>query len=737
MSTRISLTESMRSNLLSLQQTNDLFDITQERLATGKKVNSALDNPDNYFTAASLNNRANDLESLMDSMGQGVQTLKAADQGIEALTDLAEQAKSLTTTALDSSIVDSTISGTLKIDGYDDIKEITGIEAGDTFVISSKEDSAEVKSVMNRAVTENTLLSSLSEDLTTDLNAYQFEIYTKDGDNGDKMATIKLDVDPATATVGDFMSAINSNETIDVTASIDEDGNLVLKSNDNSLITVRDSNYAGEVTGLADLSPTSGGSTVLSDITGGSIANGTAYTFFIRNGERSDQIAKTIQDATADTTFNSLDGVTTLNAGSGATINYMLGGVSASIEIVANSSATTATGITLDNIASAFNSIAGITASVTESAGDVYLSITTDSGESIVITGGTNNGGNIVSGLGLMSDTYTATISGAMTVGDLVSTISDTAHNITASITTNGKLSISQSGTDIKNDLAIVGSGAASKTALTDLLGTNADATAGVNVANNTSTLAATLGYDTYNFEITIPQEVTTAEDLVDSINAAATAANLDITASIVDKKLVITDNLGNDLSIFDVNGGESALVLGVETNDTTGANARAEYAEQFDLLRQQMSELIEDTGYKGVNLLNGDDLTVIFNANRTSKLEIKGVTLDAVGLGISETENKWKTNEDIQKQLEQVERALETLRSQASVFGNNLTVVQTREDFSEGLIDTLTAGADKLTIADMNEEAANMLALQTRQELGTNSLSLASQSAQSVLKLF
>ena len=91
----ISLTASMRSNLLSLQQTQDLMDMTQERLSTGKKVNSAIDNPSSYYTAQSLTNRANDLNALLDSMGQGIQTIQAANEGIEAITDFVQQAKAI------------------------------------------------------------------------------------------------------------------------------------------------------------------------------------------------------------------------------------------------------------------------------------------------------------------------------------------------------------------------------------------------------------------------------------------------------------------------------------------------------------------------------------------------------------------------------------------------------------------------------------------------------------------
>ena len=90
---KISLTASMRSNLLSLQKTSSLMDLTQERLSTGKKVNSAIDNPSSFYTARSLNNRANDLDALLDSMGQGIQTIKAATTAIETATSFLSKLK--------------------------------------------------------------------------------------------------------------------------------------------------------------------------------------------------------------------------------------------------------------------------------------------------------------------------------------------------------------------------------------------------------------------------------------------------------------------------------------------------------------------------------------------------------------------------------------------------------------------------------------------------------------------
>jgi flagellin-like hook-associated protein FlgL len=97
---QISLSASMRSNLLSLQGTSQLMSQTQERLSTGKKVNSAIDNANAYYTAQSLSNRAGDLSALLDDMGQAVSTIKAANEGIEAITSFVEQAKAVATSAL-------------------------------------------------------------------------------------------------------------------------------------------------------------------------------------------------------------------------------------------------------------------------------------------------------------------------------------------------------------------------------------------------------------------------------------------------------------------------------------------------------------------------------------------------------------------------------------------------------------------------------------------------------------
>lgn len=104
----VALTAALRSNLLSLQRTQTLLDQTQLRLATGLKVNSALDNPSSFFAAQSLNNRSSDLSRLLDGMGQAVQVLKATDEGIKGMTSLLEQAQAIATEARDALSADTT-----------------------------------------------------------------------------------------------------------------------------------------------------------------------------------------------------------------------------------------------------------------------------------------------------------------------------------------------------------------------------------------------------------------------------------------------------------------------------------------------------------------------------------------------------------------------------------------------------------------------------------------------------
>jgi flagellin len=170
----------------------------------------------------------------------------------------------------------------------------------------------------------------------------------------------------------------------------------------------------------------------------------------------------------------------------------------------------------------------------------------------------------------------------------------------------------------------------------------------------------------------------------------------------------------------------------------------RAQYAEVLN----QIDDLASDSGYKGVNLLEDSTVThdVKFDETGVSKLTITGFNANSTDevLNLDEAAaNYWTdtggvANSDvINSAITKLDSATSALRDEASKLSTNLSTITIRQDFTNNMINNLQDGASNLTNADMNEEGANMLMLQTRQQLGTTSLSLASQAAQSVLRLF
>lgn len=184
----------------------------------------------------------------------------------------------------------------------------------------------------------------------------------------------------------------------------------------------------------------------------------------------------------------------------------------------------------------------------------------------------------------------------------------------------------------------------------------------------------------------------------------------------------------------------QAALASGSSTD-------RAAYATTFDTLMTQITQLASDSGYRGTNFLTSGSQTVEFSqATGTSTLGIQGFNATSAGLSISNAGSGWgvkaqdittEQTKSIQSSSTQLETALNKLRSESSKLSSNLSVVTTRQDFTSSMINELQTGADNLTLADMNEEGANMLMLQTRQNLGITSLSMASQAAQAVMRLF
>lgn len=580
---KIALTASMRSNLLSLKNTQKLFDSTQDKLSTGYKVNSAMDNPSSYFTAQSLNARADDLSTLLDSIGQAISTLQTADQGITSLQDFVSQAKSIANSARDTANVSAKVTSTVKFD-KNALKSQKVV--GDAVPNAAADDKMVIRYGDSTKLTGTT---NVKED--SDLAKLGF---------GDTANT-------------DAGSIVVDGKEYKINVNADENSMERSYANDSVFKIVAKDDAAGTYT-VQD-------------------ADGNKYVW-------KGTINKTATDAH--------------EAAVGDTIK--------------------ATGVKAKVTEDGKTELAG-TFKLTDDGADNY-----------------------------QAATVTASIKDAVNTINVKkdATVEDFSKVVETMIGTKAF------------DVSIEDSNLVFKTL----------DTTSVEVKGK---LADVFGMDAGK-EITLEGD-DTAESLRLKINA------LDGIAAEFDEngKLVVKSAEGDDLVI----SGDLADKLGISGAVTNGSNERAAYAKQFDSVLKQMDELVQDTSYKGINLLKGDNLTVVFNESRTSTLELKGVTFDSTGLGFTASKNEWISTTDIDESLDQITKATSMLRAQASEFGQNLSTVQIREDFTENMINNLTTGADKLTLADANEEAANLLALQTRQSLATNSLSLASQSAQSVLKLF
>jgi flagellin-like hook-associated protein FlgL len=202
--------------------------------------------------------------------------------------------------------------------------------------------------------------------------------------------------------------------------------------------------------------------------------------------------------------------------------------------------------------------------------------------------------------------------------------------------------------------------------------------------------------------------------------------------------------------SIEDVLKQMKAVASSARSTDSADSNSREKLRVQFNELRSQIDHLVNDSVYNGVNLVKSgaDTLTVKFSEIQDARaLMIEGVRSDASGLAVQEagssgvTATEWASSasyvSNITSAMEEVDSALATVRTTAQTFGANASMLEIRKEFTENLVNTLEGGAADLVNADLNEESANMLALQTRQQLGTIALSMAQQSQQGVLRLF
>ncbi len=244
----------------------------------------------------------------------------------------------------------------------------------------------------------------------------------------------------------------------------------------------------------------------------------------------------------------------------------------------------------------------------------------------------------------------------------------------------------------------------------------------------------------------------------ISSLNTALSAAGVQLTASlnangsltfastndaasqtITNGAAYVAPPAGSSSSV-NISGGAAftggTIVAAVA--DPVAQATRSSLVAQYNQIITQITTTAQDSSFNGINLLNGDSLKLVFNESGKSTSTIAGVTFNPAGLGLASLTagTDFIDNVATNSVLTNLNNASITLRSQASAFGANLSIVQIRQDFNKNLINVLQTGSSNLTLADSNAEAANSQALSTRQSIATSALSLANQSQQSVLQL-
>lgn len=279
---------------------------------------------------------------------------------------------------------------------------------------------------------------------------------------------------------------------------------------------------------------------------------------------------------------------------------------------------------------------------------------------------------------------------------------------------------------------------------------TIADADYGTNeiTINGTTFDLGALNFST-DPAITTAAERATA--FVNTINTNSDARAAGVSATVnpdnADEIILINES-GQDVS-FDAGGAWGAGAVNVAAPDTANmSDVRRSLMNNFNELRTELNQLSQDSGYNGNNLLQSDVLEVIFNeltGDQRTSYSVNARQADGTAFGDVEADRLGAIEADadmfgssarLEERLQALQNGIGELRSLSAQMGTAQTIIENRETFTKELVNTLQAGSDGLTLADMNEEAANNLALQTRQQLGQSALSLAIQNDQSVLQL-
>jgi hypothetical protein len=746
----IVLSASVRQNLLSLQATADLLATTQNDLATGKKVNSALDNPTNFFTAQSLDNRASDIGNLLDGIGNGVQVLQAANTGITSLQSLIDSAKSIANQALQTTVgystksnVSTTIAGATAANllGTTTFTSATasgnvlytGAAGGTTAATSAKTlggtsgvftgAATNDNTATPVAITAGTKIYGASAALTTLANTKfaDGDVFTING----KTVTVKSAATPSAATLASGTTGVS--------------GNVVTDGGGNSTVYLNANTTVGDFLKAFDLAS---GVQVASNSSGtATVSTASGQTVSTINGSGAILLQSTTgQDLTLTGKADDLAalGLTSSTGGGNATVQSFRTSSATSLNSFVQAGST----LNVDGHVITFKDAATPATAAVASGSGVSGNVVTDgSGNSTVYLQSATLS-DVLNAIDLATGVQTTSNSGG------VATLSTATGQTNSSVNASGQLKLS---TGVNADLSITGTG----NALTVLGLAGNTGTATAFTAARTSGVGGisgkTLTFSSFNGGTAVNVTFGSGTGQISTLNQLNTALQANNQTATIDANGNLTISTSNDYASSTLGsaaaggaiGGTLTSALTFSTAsapiaDPNAQAARSGLVAQYNNILQQINTTSQDASFNGVNLLNGDQLKLVFDETGKSSLNITGVTYNSTGLGLAAltTGVDFIDNAATNKVLSNLNTASSTLRSEASSLGSNLSIVQVRQDFNKSLINVLQTGSSNLTLADTNEEAANSQALSTRQSIAVSALSLANQSQQSVLQL-
>ncbi|MBR4106453.1 MAG: hypothetical protein IKK52_04040 [Alphaproteobacteria bacterium] len=582
MAVNITLTSSMRSNLSSLKSLASQMSTTQVRLSTGKKVNNAIDNANSYYQSRALTNRASDLDMLLDSMGQSIQTITSAVKGLEASGEILENAAVIAKQAYESDI------------GIPDLEWLrSNFENANTAIVASAQE-------LYDAIAANKSTICIYGDIEIDRTITL---------NNQKLVGINH--------FGNFTE--NSQDYFStITYHAETSKNMIVANGQSEIASLNVNFDATKVS----LSGSWTGSAIYL-VSGSSIVKDVNVDLHIPSGKAN---------------------------GSGAAIKSNGRG----------------TQVTLQGNVNVDTNVWGVFA---------------ESGSKIIIEGAVKCLG---SDLHLHNySSLTLKPNGAFKT------------NKGIALWSNSRLILEQDSSFITNSRwgESIGGEAKIQMAENCNLVNYASRKAYKNLSDYNETLGSSYSGRTFDKMISLME--------TEEIDYDEISAKID---NVFEPKKTTNYFVENNLS-------------------------------QYLTAMSAFDEMVADSSYQGVNLLKGGKLTTMFNEDRTHSYTINGKDMSLSGLGINTRE--WQTKGDIAASIKEIQNAMSSIRDEVSRLGNSLSIIETRMNFTDGLVDVLQTGADDLVLADMNEESANYLALQTRNNLAVNALSLAAQSNNAVLKLF